>query len=72
MKRAELIRRLKKMGWYYARTKGSHEIYDHPNSTRPIPISFHGKEVKERMAANILKQAKDNLLPSNGKNGKDH
>lgn len=49
MKSSELLRILKKNGWYEVRQKGSHIIMMHPTKANIIPVPFHAsKEVKKR------------------------
>ena len=59
MKGSELLRRIKKVGWYLVRHGSEHDLYghdDHPGVLIAIPR--HGsKEVPTGTANNILKQA---------------
>ena len=58
MKYSELLRLLKKDGWYGVRQSGSHVIVKHPTKQGSIPVPFHGsKEVKKGLLNAILKQA---------------
>ena len=58
MKSSELLRMLKKDGWYIVRQSGSHMIMKHPTKAGSIPIPFHSsKEVKKGLLRAILKQA---------------
>ena len=62
VKRADLVKRLAEMGWVSGRKgKGSHEIFVHPDMTRPIPVPTHGKDIPEPLAKTILDQAGSNL-----------
>lgn len=62
MKRSELVKRLIELGWTSARSgKGSHEIFAHPQGTRPIPIPKHGGDIPEPLARVILSQAVKNV-----------
>jgi predicted RNA binding protein YcfA (HicA-like mRNA interferase family) len=59
MKSSELMRLLKKDGWYEIRQSGSHVIMKHPSKDGTIPVPFHAsKEVKKGLLNAILKQAK--------------
>ena len=59
MKSSELLRLLKKDGWYKIRQKGSHIIMAHPVKSNTIPVPFHAsKEMKKGMLKTILKLAK--------------
>lgn len=58
MKSSELLKILKKDGWYELRQSGSHIILKHPTKTGSIPVPFHAsKEVKKGLLNAILKQA---------------
>jgi len=58
MKSSELLKLLKKDGWYKIRQKGSHIIMKHPEKKGTIPMPFHAsKEVKKGLLNAILKQA---------------
>jgi predicted RNA binding protein YcfA (HicA-like mRNA interferase family) len=61
MKTKVLIKRLTQNGWYLERIKGSHHIYNHPNGARPVTVPVHGKEVTDRFAKIIIKQAEQAL-----------
>lgn len=54
MKQIDLIKILKKNGWYFLRHGGNHDVYT--NGVYNISILRH-KEVKERTAKDILKEA---------------
>lgn len=53
MKRKDLIRLLKKNGWYYKREGGNHDIYT--NGTEIEVIERH-KEIPEPLAKAIIKR----------------
>jgi predicted RNA binding protein YcfA (HicA-like mRNA interferase family) len=58
MKYSELIRIMKKDGWYEIRQSGSHIIMKHPTKQNIIPVPFHAsKEVKKGTLDAILKMA---------------
>ena len=61
MKTKDLIKWLKQNGWHLDRIKGSHHIYDHPGAVRPVTVPVHGKEVTDRFAKIIMKQAEQAL-----------
>ena len=54
MKRVDLIRTLEKNGWYLLRNGSNHDIYTNGIKTEPIP---RHKEIRERLALQILKRA---------------
>lgn len=59
MKSSELMRILKKDGWFEIRQSGSHVLMKHPTKEGTIPVPFHAsKEVKKGLLNAILKQAK--------------
>ncbi|HAH59899.1 MAG TPA: hypothetical protein DCL86_17330 [Bacteroidales bacterium] len=59
MKSSELLRILKKDGWYVIRQKGSHIIMKHPTKSNVITVPYHsGKEMKKGTLQAILKLAK--------------
>jgi len=54
----ELLRILKKDGWYIVRQKGSHVIMKHPEKAGPLIVPFHSaKEVKLGLLKAIFKKA---------------
>lgn len=58
MKFREIEAILKKDGWEYSYTKGSHYYYIHPTKPGKISIPFHGsKDLKIKTVKSILKQA---------------
>jgi len=58
MKSSELLRLMKKDGWYETRQKGSHIIMQHPTKPGMIPVPFHAsKEMKKGTLQAILKMA---------------
>lgn len=58
MKSSELLRMMKKDGWYEVRQKGSHVIMQHPTKPGMIPVPFHAsKEMKKGTLQSILKAA---------------
>ena len=54
LKRVDLIRTLEKNGWYLLRNGSNHDIYTNGIKTEPIP---RHKEIRERLALQILKRA---------------
>jgi len=58
MKSNELLRLMKKDGWFEIRQKGSHIIMKHPTKPNIIPVPFHAsKEMKKGTLQAILKLA---------------
>jgi predicted RNA binding protein YcfA (HicA-like mRNA interferase family) len=58
MKYSELIRIVKKDGWYEVRQSGSHIIMCHPTKSGTITVPNHGsKEVGKGLEIKILKDA---------------
>ena len=58
MKSSDLLRQLKKDGWYEIRQSGSHKILVHPTKEGFVPYPAHGsKEIGKGLAEKILKQA---------------
>lgn len=58
MKYSELLRLLKKDGWFEIRQSGSHIIMKHPTKPNIIPVPFHAsKEIKKGTLNAILKMA---------------
>ncbi len=58
MKIKELLKILKKDGWYLYKNGSRHDLYRHPSKLGQIPIPRHGaKEVAKGTEQNILKQA---------------
>jgi mRNA interferase HicA len=59
MKRRELEKKLKSMGWLFLRHGGRHDVWT--NGSREIPLPRHA-EINEYTAHNIIKQAKEDQL----------
>ena len=58
MKVREVTRMVRRDGWYYVRTKGSHRIYHHPRKPGIVVITGHpGSDVKSGTLDKIRKQA---------------
>ena len=58
MKYSELIRLLKRNGWYEARQSGSHIIMQHPMTNEQLTVPNHGsKEIGKGLQQKIMKQA---------------
>jgi len=58
MKSSQLLKLMKKDGWYKIRQKGSHIIMKHPLKPNIIPVPFHAsKEMKKGTLRSILKLA---------------
>jgi predicted RNA binding protein YcfA (HicA-like mRNA interferase family) len=58
MKSSELVRLLKKDGWYVTRQTGSHIIMEHPSKKGQIVCPFHGsQEVGKGLKKKIKKDA---------------
>jgi predicted RNA binding protein YcfA (HicA-like mRNA interferase family) len=58
MKSSELLRLLKRDGWFEVRQKGSHIIMRHPVKPDMIPVPFHAsKEMPKGTLRQILKMA---------------
>ena len=58
MRSAELIRLLKKDGWYEVAQKGSHKQYKHATKAGKVTVPDHrGKEIPIGTLKAVLKQA---------------
>ena len=58
MKCDELLKMLKRQGWYEVRQKGSHKIMKKEGSDQMIVFPYHkGKEIPTGTCTRILKQA---------------
>lgn len=58
MKSSELVRRLKKDGWFIVRQTGSHMIMQHPTKKGQIVCPWHGsQEVGKGLEKKIKKDA---------------
>lgn len=53
MKHRDLIKLLKKNGWYFKRDGANHDIYTNGEKTEPIP---RHKEINEKLAQAIIKK----------------
>lgn len=58
MKSSELLRIMKKDGWFEVRQSGSHIMMRHPVKEGSIPVPYHASnEVKKGLLNAILKKA---------------
>jgi predicted RNA binding protein YcfA (HicA-like mRNA interferase family) len=58
MKCSDLIRKLKRDGWYVVRQSGSHIIMEHATKSGSLVVPDHGSdEMGKGLASKILKQA---------------
>ena len=58
MKSSELVRKLKRNGWFVVRQKGSHMIMKHPVKPGQLVVPDHGRnEVGKGLANKIFKDA---------------
>ena len=53
----ELLKVLKKDGWYVDRIRGSHHILKHPVKEGLVTIPLHSQDLKPKTLSKILKQA---------------
>jgi predicted RNA binding protein YcfA (HicA-like mRNA interferase family) len=58
VKPKQLIKTLKKAGFYIDHTTGSHYILYKDDNSPPISVPFHNKDLKTGTLSSILKQAK--------------
>jgi mRNA interferase HicA len=61
VKKRDLERRLKAVGWYLLRNGGSHDIWTNGTMQQPVP---RHNEIPERLAKSIVKHAEDNPGPT--------
>ncbi|MEO7263853.1 MAG: type II toxin-antitoxin system HicA family toxin [Ferruginibacter sp.] len=58
MKYSELMRLLKREGWYEVRQSGSHVIMQHPHLEQQLTVPNHGsKEIGKGLQQKIMRQA---------------
>ena len=58
VKGTELVRALKRAGWYEIRQESSHVILGHPDNSKLLVVPVHrGQDVKKGILADILKDA---------------
>lgn len=58
MKCSELIRKLKRDGWFVVRQSGSHIMMQHPTKPGQLVVPDHGsKELASGTARSIIKKA---------------
>jgi len=55
MKKKDLEKQLKQLGWYFLRHGGGHDIWTNGDKQEPIP---RHREINELLAKSILKRAK--------------
>jgi predicted RNA binding protein YcfA (HicA-like mRNA interferase family) len=54
----DMIQLLESMGWYIARTRGSHRQYHHPDRSGTVTVAGKpGQDLSQEMIRSILKQA---------------
>lgn len=54
----EFVKLLKRHGWVYIRTHGSHEHYERPGDPDPLSVPVHaGKTLGKGLQARLMKQA---------------
>jgi len=64
MKRKDLERQLKDLGWYFSRHGGKHDVWTNGEETEMIP---RHNEINEFLAKKILKTAWRHYNPKRGK-----
>lgn len=57
MKAIELVKELERLGYSWTRGNGGHQIYTHPEASRPIVVPFDNKEKGHKIVAKTLKKA---------------
>ena len=57
----EIEKVVKKDGWEYIGSAGSHRQYKHPTKSGRVTIPFHSKELTKATEHSILKQAGLNI-----------
>lgn len=57
MKKRDLEKELKRLGWWFKREGGSHEIWTNGEDTESVP---RHREVDENLSKKILRVAKNN------------
>ena len=62
MKKREMERKLKALGWWLKRQGGNHEVWTNGDMEEPLP---RHSEISEMLAKKILKKAENN--PPKGK-----
>lgn len=53
----QIIKILKKNGWYECRSRGSHIQFSHPNKKGIVTVPVHSGDMPKGTLNNILKQA---------------
>ena len=53
----ELLKVLKKDGWYVDRIRGSHHMLKHTNKVGRVTVPVHKEDLKPKTLHTILKQA---------------
>lgn len=54
----QIIRMLKKDGWYQVRATGSHRMFQHDFKKGTVSVPYHAKDMGKGLEHKILKQAK--------------
>ena len=58
MKAREVIAKLRRAEWDVDRVTGSHYIMRHPESSRTVPVPFHGnRDIKIEVLRSIIRQS---------------
>jgi predicted RNA binding protein YcfA (HicA-like mRNA interferase family) len=66
VKRKELEKKPRALGWKLDRIRGSHHVFVHPQAERSITVPVHGKDIPDFFAKTILKQAQRALKGQDG------
>jgi predicted RNA binding protein YcfA (HicA-like mRNA interferase family) len=53
----EVIRLLKKHGWFEVPAIGGHRQFEHPSSPNKVTVPYHSGDLKPKTLESILKQA---------------
>jgi predicted RNA binding protein YcfA (HicA-like mRNA interferase family) len=58
LKHRDVIKLIEQDGWFWKRSKGSHNIYKHPTKPGTVVVAYHGaKDLPEGTVKSILRQA---------------
>jgi predicted RNA binding protein YcfA (HicA-like mRNA interferase family) len=57
MKASELVRLLKRHGWYEDRQSGSHKTFKHPANPKIITVPIHSGDLRRGLVRKLLRIA---------------
>lgn len=57
LKAIELVKELEALGYTWSRGNGGHQVFTHPEASRPIVVPFDNKEKGHKIVSKTIKKA---------------